>query len=183
MRNILSVFAGLLFLMAFFPYIKAIRRGETKPRKSTWLIWATLDTIILASLIAKHAVNGQILGAVAGAWIVTLLAFRHGESGWKRLDIFCLAGATVGLILWAVTRDPVLGLGISIVVLLIGALPTIVNAWKHPEQENKLAWTLYWLSCLCAILAIGDWTFVNAAQQVAFTIIDTTMILILVARK
>lgn len=183
MYNALSVLAGLLFLAAFVPYIQAIIKGQTKPAKTSWLIWATLDTIILFSLVSKHALNGQILGAVAGAWIVTYLAFRFGRAGWQKLDVFCLAGSVLGLILWAVTRQPVVALSISVVILLIGAVPTIVNAWRNPSRENKLAWTLYWLSCVCAILAIKEWTFVNAAQQVAFTIIDTIMITILIFKK
>jgi len=182
MEKTLSTLAGILFLAGYVPYIRAILKGTTKPAKTSWLIWSILDTITLCSLWAKHAVNGQIIGALAGAWIVTFLALRYGKPGWERRDVFCLIGAGVGLIAWALFREPAVALAISVVVLLIGSVPTVDRSRKHPEQENKLAWTLWWLSCVAAIAAIEKWTFVNAAQQVAFTIVESTMMYILFLR-
>lgn len=66
-RSVLSLLAGVLFVAGFVPYIRAIVRGQTKPAKASWIIWATLDTITIAGMYAKDAVNGQILGAVLGA--------------------------------------------------------------------------------------------------------------------
>jgi hypothetical protein len=40
-KQTLSVIAGILFVAGFFPYIKAILKGETKPAKASWIIWAT----------------------------------------------------------------------------------------------------------------------------------------------
>lgn len=66
-KNMISVFAGIVFIVGFLPYILAIVRGETKPAKASWIIWATLDTITLVGMFSKGALNGQILGAVTGA--------------------------------------------------------------------------------------------------------------------
>ena len=93
MKETLSILAGLLFVAAFVPYIRAILRKETKPAKASWFIWASLDTITLAAMFFKDTVNGQILGAVLGAWVVAVLALKYGTPGWTKLDKFCLGSA------------------------------------------------------------------------------------------
>jgi hypothetical protein len=51
-KETLSVLAGLLFVAAFVPYIRAILRKETKPSKASWIIWASMDTILLIGMFA-----------------------------------------------------------------------------------------------------------------------------------
>ena len=96
-KYVLTVIAGVLFIIGFVPYIRAIVRKETKPTTASWLIWATLDTITLAGMFFKNAVNGQIIGAVLGAWVVVVLALIYGTRGWTKLDKYCLGGAVLGV--------------------------------------------------------------------------------------
>jgi hypothetical protein len=183
MKTILSVIAGLLFVAAFFPYIRAIMRKETKPAKTSWLIWASLDTITLAGMFFKDTVNGQILGAVLGAWIVAALAMKYGTPGWTKLDKCCLGGAVLGIVLWQVFNDPVFGIVTSSGVVFLGSIPTLTSAWQDPGRENKLAWTIYWASCVCAVIAIPRWTLADAAQPISFFAIESTMMYILFVHK
>ncbi|MBI4992462.1 MAG: hypothetical protein HZB99_04575 [Candidatus Harrisonbacteria bacterium] len=178
----LSAVAGLLFIAAFVPYIRAILLGETKPAKSSWLIWASLDTITLAGMYAKDTVNGQILGAVIGAWVVVALALKYGTPGWTKLDKFCLAGAVLGIVLWQAFSNPVLGIMTSLSVVFLGSIPTFMSAWTDPSREDKLAWTIFWVSCVCAVIAIPQWTLADAAQPVTFFAIETIMMYILYVR-
>ena len=39
LKGYFSILSGLVFLYAFYPYIKAIVRRETSPRKATWFVW------------------------------------------------------------------------------------------------------------------------------------------------
>lgn len=175
--------AGILFVAAFVPYIRAILRNETKPAKASWLIWATLDSITLAGMYAAGTLNGQILGAVTGAWIVAGLAMKYGESGWSLLDKFCLAGAALGITLWQVFDSPVLGIVTSLSVVFIGAIPTFVSAWKEPSRENRTAWTIYWISCVFALIAVPEWTLASAAQPVVFFAVESVMMYILYIKR
>lgn len=179
LQNALTVVAGILFFAGFVPYILAILRGETKPAKASWIIWGSLDTIALAAMYAKGALNGQIVGAVLGAWVIVALAMRYGTPGWKKLDIVCLGGAVLGIVLWQTFNDPLLGIITSQVVTLIGALPTWRSAWQDPSKEDKLAWTIFWLSCVVAVVAIPAWTLQDAAQPMTFFTIETIMMILL----
>jgi len=175
----LNVVAGILFVFAFIPYIRAILRGETKPAKASWIIWASLDYIVLAGMIVEHTVNGQILGAVIGATIVIGLAMKYGTPGWTRTDKFCLGGAFLGISLWIAFNNPVFGILTSCAVALLGSVPTFISAWRDPSREDKSAWTIFWVSCVCAIIAIPQQTLAAAAQPVTFFIIESVMMFIL----
>jgi len=182
MQSVLSTISGLFFLAGFFPYIRAIFKGETKPAKASWVIWASLDTITIAGMWTKSTLNGQIIGAVLGAWIVVVLAFRYGIPGWSKLDVFCLVGAVLGIFLWWAFDDATVGIVTSVTVVILGSFPTFASAWKDPTRENRTAWTLMFISCVLALLAIPSWTLADAAQPVAFTIVETTMMYLLWVR-
>lgn len=175
MKNTLSVVAGIVYVIAFIPYIRAILKGQTKPAKASWLIWAALDSITLAGMNAKHVVSGPIVVAASGAWIIVLLALKYGASGWTKLDKFCLDGAVVGIALWQIFDSPVLGIMTSLSVMFIAAIPTFVSAWRDPNKEDRTAWTMFWLSCLVVLPSIFDWTLASAAQPITFIVIQSVM--------
>lgn len=179
MKEILSVLAGLLFITGFVPYIRAILRKETKPSKASWIIWASLDYIVLAGMITEHTVNGQILGAVIGSSIVIGLAMKYGTPGWTKTDKFSLGGAVLGIMLWLVFSSPVIGSVITCIVGFLGSIPTFTSAWKDSSSEDKLAWTIFWISCVCAVIAIPHRTLADAAQPITFFAIETVMMYIL----
>lgn len=181
-KTVLSIVAGVLFIAAFVPYIRAILCDETKPVKATWLIWASLDSITIAGMYAEGTVNGQILGAVCGAWTVAMLSLNYGTPGWTKLDKFCLGGAVLGIVLWQVFSNPVLGITTSLSVVFLGSIPTFSSAWKDPSGEDRTAWTIFWLSCVAAVIAVPQWTLADAAQPITFFLIESIMMYILYFR-
>lgn len=178
-QGILSIASGVLAVIGFIPYIRAILTRATKPAKATWLIWASLDTITITGMCVQDSLNGQIVGAVIGVWIVALLSLKYGESGWTRLDKFCIGGAIIGIVLWGIFSSPTLGIVTSLVVIFIGSMPTFVSAWKDPKKENKPAWIIFWVSCVCTVLAIPKFTLDDASQPIAFFAVETVMMFIL----
>jgi len=178
-QKIFSVIAGVLFVLGFVPYVLSILAGKTKPAKASWIIWATLDTITLAGMLAESSLNGQIVGAVAGAWIIAALAMKYGVPGWTRLDKFCLVGAVLGITLWAIFNSPVIGLVTSVSVVFLGSFPTFASAWREPNRESKVAWTIFWISCVVVVMAIPKITFQDAMQPVTFFLIESIMMYLL----
>lgn len=187
-QEILSVVSGLLMVLGFIVYGHSVWRdrkippwtpGKTEPSKASWLIWLSLDSIAFFGMVAKHTINGQIIGTVLGGWAVLGLALKYGTPGLKRLDKLCLGGAVLGILLWILFEDAIYGIIISQTVALLGSIPTFVSAWRDPSAENRTAWTFFWVSCLCQIVALKQWTLANAAQPVSFTVIETIMMYIL----
>lgn len=182
MKETLNVLAAVLFIGGFIPYIYTVVRGRTKPSKASWVIWASLDALTAAGMYASDSLNGQIVGAACGAWTVALLSLWYGERGWTSLDKACLLGGGIGIVLWLTIGSPLPAIITAMVVLAVGGIPTLVSAWKDPRREDRLAWTLFWLSCLCAVLAIPQWTLEDALQPINFAAFDTAMMGILFLR-
>ncbi|MBI5045539.1 MAG: hypothetical protein HZC14_00840 [Candidatus Niyogibacteria bacterium] len=178
-KNVLSVISGILFAAAYIPYIRTILNGKTKPAKASWIIWASLDAIIIAGMMAENSVNYQIICAFLGSSAVATLSLKYGIPGWSVLDKACFIGAILGIILWGTFNNPLFGIIISLGVMFVGSVPTFVSVWKDPSHEDRFAWTLFWLSCVVAIPAIPHWTVANAAQPLTFFAIETVMMYIL----
>lgn len=183
MQKTLAALSGILFLAAYVPYIRGILNGTQHPMKSSWFIWALLDSITFFGMLAQQAVNPQIAASVLGCWTVFLLTLKYGKPGLNRLDIVCLAGAALGIGLWIAFDSPRLGLAMSLAVTFLGSLPTFVSAWKEPRDESRPAWILFGLSSVCATIAIPAHTFKDAGQPLVFLLISAVMVAILFAPK
>ncbi len=184
MQKMFGVLSGVFLIIGFIPYIKYIivNRHSAflgKPKKASWLIWASNDSIILIGMIVASSWNIQIASAVLCAVTVTILAFLYGERGWKKIDIVCGVAAVAGVALSFYFNDETIAIVASNIVLIIGAIPTFISTVEDPSRENRAAWGWWSLSCVCALLAVPKWDLANYAQPVTFTIIDVSELILL----
>lgn len=178
MHTGLSILSGVLILIAFPLYVRACQRGETKPVKATWLVFASLDSIALAGMMVENTVNGQILASVLVGWGSFYLACRYGISGWSLNERLCLAGAGAAPVLWWWFGAAEVGIVISMLVMVLGCLPMLIETIKDPSKEDPNAWCVYGMSCVAALGAIPEWSFASATQPVAFALVEVTMAVI-----
>lgn len=181
-KTVLSIASGIVLIFAFVPYIKAIVQGETRPRKATWLIWASCDIIILAGMIVQHKVNGLLVGAVLGASTTFVLSLLYGEKGWARRDKICITLATLAIVLWKYFEDSNVGIALSSTALFVAAWPTYVSAWERPENEDRIAWAIFNISSSLGVLAIPQLTFGDAVPPIVFLTIDCPMLCLVFVR-
>lgn len=153
--------AGLISLAAFVPYIIATLRRKTRPNRATWFIWMMLGIALGASYYFSGAGDTiwVPISYAIGPLIVFLLSIKYGEGGWNRFDLACLAGAVIGLILWAIFKNPIIALIINLLVDFAGALPTTVKAYKDPKSEDPIAWVLFLAGNTVNLFAIDQYKF------------------------
>lgn len=168
--------AFVLFVAAFVPYWIMIVHGKTKPAKATWSIWAAVDALICISMMLKHTENGQIIAAVVCASITAALAIKFGTPGWTKTDKRCFVGAVMGVALWAIFQDPLVGQLISLGVLYIGTYPMLEATKKDPSQESKLVWIIFVLSSVCQLIGMQKDSLSAVSEPIAFMVIDSLML-------
>ena len=172
--------AFVLFLVAFLPYVWAIISGSADPSPISWGIWASVDTLALLAMRKKQAPIGQISGAVIGASIVTILALIYGTPTMGSIEWVSVIGAVVGIVLWQVSGNATLAIISSQIATFIGAFPTFAHGYNNPAKEDPVAWTIWLVSCVCALLAVRKWNLEEALQPLNFTAIEAIMVTLVV---
>ena len=150
--------------------------------KATWLVWASLDTVTLAGMYAEGTVNGQIMSAAFGAWIVFFISLKHGVPGWTRLDVFCLCSCVLGISFWKIFDNPLAGIIISSVANSIGCIPTCVSVWEDSRRENKAGWVIGTMSSFFAMASIQEWTPAYYVQPISFLMMQIVVLYLLFLR-
>lgn len=178
----MNTISGILFFVAFLPYVWAIVHGQTVPSPVSWVIWASVDTLALLAMKKEKATRGQLTGAVAGAWIITILAVIFGQPTMGSIEWVSVAGAIIGIVLWKTTGHAVLAIVCAQVAIFIGAIPTFARAYTNPSLEDPLAWSIWFISCVCALFAIKKWNLANALQPLTFMVVQTVMFILVVIR-
>ncbi len=192
----LSAIGGLLFVVGFAPYILAIYGRDflgdkikpTRPVLSTWLIWASLNTLILVIMYFDDAVNGLIVCQFVLAWTVALLALWYGNTTWQMSDVVLVIVFGLSLIVHNVGMHIAPELvqydnNLVLALMMFGASITMFYAvWENPKTESLGAWIIYFLASVVTIWAMPSWTTKVAAQPFAFCVIATIMLGILVMR-
>jgi hypothetical protein len=183
LKNKANTISGVLAVAAFLPYVWAIIHHQTMPSPVSWAIWASVDTLSLIAMRKEEVESmGQLIGAVMGAWVITILALIFGKPSMSWIEWVTIAIAVMGVILWQATNNALLGLICAQIATLIGGVPTIVDGYRTPAQEDPIAWSIWFISCAFALIAIKKWNLANALQPLVFTTIETAMVVLVVIR-
>lgn len=183
--NLLIFFSGLFVIVQVVPYLIDVLRKKTKPRIVSWFVWALMPGIAgVAALVDKQYPTAILLGATAfGSLLVVILGWKFGDKKFEKLDIVCLVGAVVGIILWQIFNSPAIGAIAMVLIDLIGGLPTTVHAWKKPHEETWLAFGLVFLGSVCTLIVISDWKITSFIFPLWLTLNSLNVTLIILIRR
>ena len=122
-RTALCVVAGGLTIGSVVPYLRDIRRGTTRPQRTSWFVFATLAMVAAVSQFVDDPGPGAWLAAgAAGAFtLVFVVSIRHGVGGFDPRDVVALAVASIGGVVSMITARPLLAV-IGVVVAEMGAV-------------------------------------------------------------
>ena len=174
-------------LLGIFSYIKETLRGNTKPNKVTWLMWSVAPLIATFAALAD-GVGWSVLPvfmAGFGPLLVFIASFVNKNSYWKleTFDYLCGFCSVLALVLWGITKEPVIAIVFAIASDGFAAIPTLVKSWKYPETETAAAYTTGLFSALTSFTAIKIWNFSSYAFPAYLVIAETLLILSIYHRK
>lgn len=176
----MNMFSCFFALLGFVPYIWAILKGQTAPSPVSWAIWLSVDILaLLAMKKEKSSSTGQLTGCIFGAFIVTVLSMIFGKPAMGYVELISIAGAVTGVILWKTTGSAITAIVCTQLAIFAGAIPTFMGAYEDPSKEDPIAWSIWTLSCVFALLAIKKWNFADALQPLNFTVIEVTMLILI----
>jgi hypothetical protein len=185
MFALFGLLSGILSSLSYIPYIRDILRGKTKPERASFFIWSVLGCIAFVSQFAEGATWSLLLMIETFIiFAVFLLSLKFGVGGFTRRDIFALAVAGFGLILWFLTRHAFLALFITIGIDSIGTVLSVIKSYEDPESETISMWATVSVAGVLALFAVGKWDFVLLAYPLYIALANFAVVVaILLGRR
>lgn len=182
MQTLLIVFSTLLALISPLIYAQAILKGNAKPHRTTRFILLLITTLATVSLFAQHDTVAIWLAGVSTlqSILIFVLSIKRGMGGWEKRDLLCLCIATLGIVLWQTTKNPVIALYASILADFMGMIPALIKTFHFPKTE---VWTFYALDTAAAflnLLAVKNFTLQAVSYPAYIMVINFAMILLII---
>ncbi|HEY4964112.1 MAG TPA: hypothetical protein VIH90_05445 [Candidatus Saccharimonadales bacterium] len=184
MFEFVGVLSGLIYIVGDIPYIKDVIKGRTKPQRISWALFFGLNVINLANQIALNAHSSLwlIYSWTLVTFIIFALSIKKGVGGKSRIDIICVSGAILGLILWALLKTPLASLYCNLLVGIIAFIPTIKKAYVSPGTETKISWLTATIAAVLSTISVGRGDSTLLLIPVCSAILSGTIFTILVVR-
>ncbi len=185
-KEILGFVAIVLTFVAFWPYIRSIHRGATRPHVFSWVIWGVTTFIVFLAQLADRGGAGAWPIGVSGiiTIYVALLAYlKKSDSRITRVDwlFFTLAMASVPL--WYFTSDPLWAVVILTFVDLLGFGPTFAKAYYYPHEEQLTFFALMGLRNFISILALQHYSVTTVLFPAAIALACIVFIFMVARRR
>lgn len=180
------VFIGAIVqLVGISVYIREIIRGNTKPNKISWLMWAITPFIATAAAISDGVRWATLPVFMAGftALLVFIISFVNPKAYWKlgTFDYICGACSILALALWAITNEPLVAIIFSILSYMFGAIPTITKAWRYPETESIWTYMAGLFNAVTCFFALKIFSFAELAFPV-YLVLESGLFVALIYR-
>jgi len=177
----LVFFGATLQFLGGLAYIKGTLRGETKPNRVTWFLWAVAPFIGTAAALSD-GVGWAILPVFMAGFVPMLVfisSFVNKNAYWKlgRFDYTCGAFSVLALILWVITQQPIVAILFAIIADGFAALPTLVKSWSYPETESPWVYAATVFSSFAGLLVIQIWIFSEYAFPLYLIVINLVILL------
>lgn len=181
----LGALAVVIGIIGYIPYFRDIFKGKTKPHAFSWLIWGILTAIAFAGQVTSNGGYGAwVTGFTAFCcFIIFLIALQKGSKEFPLVDWISLGGAFAGLILWAVTKNPLTAIILVTIVDTIGFIPTFRKSYTRPNEETLATYTLSAIKYIFGIAALSTFSLVNILYPISLVVTNSLFIFMVLIRR
>ena len=185
-KELLSIIAIALTFIAFFPYIRSIVLGETKPHVFSWIIWgSTTFVVFLAQLEDDGGIGAWPIGVsgVITLFVAALSYFKRADISITKTDWLFFIAAMSALPFWYFTSNPLWAVVILTTVDILGFGPTVRKSYQQPHSESLLFFALFAARNFIVILALENYSITTVLFPAAVGIACLALIIMLICRR
>ncbi len=158
--------AGIGSIGGFY-YLYDTITGRAQPNRVTWLLWWLFPMITFVAQRAQgvEGLSWATFAAGFTPFLIVVASFLNRKAYWKTepRDYYLMAGAMLGIVLWFLTDNPNMAILFALVADLLAGVPTLIKAYRYPETESWIAYTISTFGFGVGVLAIPSFTFENYA--------------------
>ncbi|MBC6905228.1 hypothetical protein DWB84_07105 [Saccharophagus sp. K07] len=186
LKEILSAVAIALTLIGFYPYLRGIIRGTTKPHVFSWVIWgATTFVVFLAQLQAGGGIAVWPIGISGSITIlIAIIAYiKRSDITITRTDWLFFSAAMSSLPLWYATSDPTWAVVALTFVDLLGFGPTLKKVYTNPYSESLGFYGLFATRNTLVVMALENYSVATLLFPAAVAIACIFIILLIIYKR
>jgi hypothetical protein len=189
MKETVAIIAAIFAFVGNISYLTDIVKGRVQPHPYTWFIWSIVSMTTFFGGLAKGAGIGALPTGVAEGFTIIIFLFSlrnllQGKMGAIRtIDHYFLAVALIGLIPWAITKDPTISVIIVVSIDVIAFIPTLRKTWAHPHTEQPLLYEMNVARHILTLFSLGAYNIATTFHSIAMICTNTTMTAFIKRRK
>lgn len=185
-KNLLGIIATFLVFVGYFPYLRDIIKGKTKPHLYSWFLWAFVTAIAFGLQFSAGAGSGSFVTLAAAIMCVAVIVLgllQKSKIKIIKVDTVFLILAFIALGLWLIAKQPVLSVILATIIDLLAFVPTIRKTWDNPHTETMSFYFLNALRFGLAVIALQKYNIVTTLYPVSWLITDAAFALMLAMRR
>ncbi len=173
----LAIIASVLAVIGNVPYLYDVIRKKIQPHPYTWLVWSVVSAVTFFGQVVKGGGVGTIPTGVAEIFtiIIFLFSLQNGFKNIAKRDTYFLIAALVGLIPWALTKDPTISVIIVVSIDVIAFIPTLMKAWNYPRTETPLLFIMNVLRHILTLLSLESYNIATMLHSLTMIITNSLM--------
>ena len=185
-KQLLSAIAIGLTLIAYYPYIRSILQGKTKPHVFSWIIWGTSTCIVfLAQLADKGGAGAWVIGfsGIISIYVAFLSYIKRSDSTITRLDWIFFIVAMTSLPVWYLTSDPLWAVVILTTVDVLGFAPTFRRSYIRPFEEHLMFYVIMAVRNLFVVSALENYSLTTVLFPATIATVSLIFSVMVVYRR
>lgn len=184
-KEAIAIIAAVLAIIGNVPYLIDVLKQKAKPHPYTWLVWSIVSGVTFFGALAKGAGVGAIPTGAAEIFTIIIFFFslRYGFKNIVRRDTYFLIIALLGLIPWAITKDPTISVIIVVTIDFIAFMPTLGKTWKRPETETPLLYSMNVSRHVLTLFSLQAYNVATVLHSIVMIVMNTIMTGIIFWRK
>ncbi len=188
MKESLAIIASILAVVGNISYLKDVFTGRVIPHPFTWFIWSIVSMTTFFGGLAKGAGIGALPTGIAEFFTIIIFIFSlkyvfQGKAGHIRtIDNYFLVVALLGLIPWALTKDPTISVVIVVLIDIIAFIPTFRKTWLSPDTEKPLLYEMNVARHVLTLFSLQTYNIATTFHSIAM-ICTNTIMTIFIKRK
>jgi hypothetical protein len=184
-KIIFAVLASIMALVGNIPYLRDVIAAKIKPHPYTWFIWSIVSATTFFGGLVKGAGIGALPTGIAESFTILIFLFslKNGFTYVKKTDTYFLIAALLGLIPWALTKDPTISVVVAVCIDLIAFLPTFRKTWQFPKTENPILFIMNVTRHCLTLLSLSSYNVATTIHSISMIITNSCMTFIILSHK
>ena len=188
-KVLIAIVAAVFAFVGNISYLKDVFKGKAHPHPYTWFIWSIVSMTTFFGGLAKGSGIGALPTGIAEAFTIIIFLFSlkylfKGKAGHiRKIDNYFLVACLLGLIPWALTKDPTISVVIVVLIDVVAFVPTFRKTWSHRETEQPLLYEMNAARHALTLLSLGSYNIATTFHSIVMICTNSIMTLLIKRKK